>query len=79
MITVFFTRSLLGPQIYELLAKSAGEREKWIKYITEASTAYTSGMPKAKSETEARAGEMTRRPASFRETTGSPRLERPDR
>merc|ERR1719244_1651452 len=42
-----------GPQIYELLANGAGEREEWIKYITEASTAYKSGMPKAKSEPEA--------------------------
>jgi len=71
-----------GPQIYELLANGAGEREKWIKYITEASTAYKSGMPKAKSEPEALAAKAvdgTRRPASFRDKTSSPRLERPDR
>ena len=78
----FFETLFTGPQIYELLANGAGEREKWIKYITEASTAYKSGMPKAKSEPEALAAKAvdgTRRPASFRDKTSSPRLERPDR
>ena len=79
---IFLNGGLSGPQIYELLAKSGAEREKWIKYITEASTAYKSGMPKAKSEPEAlsaKAVDGSRRPASFRDKTSSPRLERPDR
>jgi len=76
-----------GPQIYELLASSAAERGKWIKYITEASTAFKSGqagVPKTKSEpdqlgsvSDKAKGET--RSLSFRDKTGGPRLERTDR
>ena len=80
-----------GPQIYELLASSGAEREKWIRYITDASTAYKSGqagMPATSKSVpddlvreswSEKAKADTRRIASFRDKTSSPRLERADR
>merc|ERR1719483_638101 len=77
-----------GPQIYELLASSWTERNKWIKYISEASHDYKcqeSGMPKAKSEPEELgATSKNKKPdlkssKSFQEETRVTIVEPPDR
>ena len=79
-----------GPQIYELLANSGAERAKWIKCISDASAAHKAGLAGQESgELAGEAGKLgweakrvespALRSQSFREQTGSPRLERADR